>query len=221
VGWDERTTAAALVAVFEGYATEADRRIRVEDLLSDAAAAAGEACIAAAGEFDPERHDFTPGSVVMSDRINGILAGDTTDASAPSASGSVFAVIRAGALARGYAAADVPPLEDVFRGFAAGIAGPETPWGFVPLSVGADHRPRVQPLRAAYELRGPVRAVLAKGSVPTAEWPRALALALVDELARVRSAIEPRVALTLVYETINGMAKTAPMTDAALSNASR
>ena len=74
----------------------------------------------------------------------------------------------------------------------------------------------MQPLRDAYELRAPVRALFATNGVETSDWPAACALALVAELARVRDAIDHRTALRLVLETVNGMAKTAPMTDAAL-----
>jgi hypothetical protein len=35
----------------------------------------------------------------------------------------------------------------------------------------------------------------------------------VNELARVRTAIEPAVAIRIVLETTNGMAKMAPLTD--------
>jgi len=51
------------------------------------------------------------------------------------------------------------------------------------------------------------------GPLPAAEWPPTCAFALVVELARVRQAIDPGVAVRLVLETVNGMAKTAPMTD--------
>jgi hypothetical protein len=212
--YDAGGVARDLVQLFEAHAAGTDGRIRVEDLLSGAAAACGEACIAAAGEFDPEHHDFTPGAVVMSDRINAILAGDSSEWSG--AGGSVFGLIRAGALARGYADTDFPPLADVFREFAAGIAGGDAGWGFVPLSVPADHRPRVQPLRSAYELRGTVRALLADRGVPVEDWPGVFALALIGELEHVRDAIDHGIAVRLVLETVNGMAKTAPMTDRAL-----
>jgi len=211
--------AQELVKTFEAYATDADGRIRVEDLLSAASAACGEACLAAAEEVDPERHELTPGSAVLSDRVNGILAGDSVDPAAHA--GGVFGIIRAGALAHGYVERDVPAFADVFRGYVAGIAQPDGPgWGFVPLSVGDDHLPRVQPVRAAYELRRPVRQVLAAHAIPTADWPGVCALALTVELRRVREAIDNGVALHLVFETVNGMAKTAPMTDEALQTAS-
>ena len=92
-------------------------------------------------------------------------------------------------------------------------------WGFVPLSVPEDNRPFVQPLRQAYDLREPVRAILAEHQVPASEWPPTCAFALVVELGRVRDAIDHRVAVRLVLETVNGMAKTAPMTDRHLRDA--
>ena len=211
--------AAALVGLFEAKATQ-DGRIRVEDLLSAAAAATGEACIVAAGEFDPEHHAFTPGSVVMSDRMNAILCNDAHDW--PGTESSVFGIIRTGALAIGYLADDLPPLVEVIRGFAAGVGGGGSAgWGFVPLSVPEDHRPFVQPLRQAYELRPAVRALMEQFAVPTSDWPMACAFALVSELGRVRQAIDHGVALRIVLETVNGMAKTAPMTDDAMRQASQ
>jgi hypothetical protein len=122
--------------------------------------------------------------------------------------------VRSGALVQGYLADDFPPIEDVMLGFVKGVAGgPSVAWGFVPLSVAEDHRPFVQPLRQAYELRGPVRRALTGEGLSPAEWPAACALALVVELARVREAIDRRLAVTLVLETVTGMAKTAPMTE--------
>jgi len=214
---DLRETTSGLVALYESYSTDSGR-IRVEDVLSAASAVCGEACIAAAGEFDPEQHEFTPGSAVLSDHINVLLAGDSSDWTGVGE--SVFGLIRTGALASGYSEAEFPAPAEVFRAFAAGIAGTEgAGWGFVPLTVPADNQPRVQPIRAAYELRGPVRVALAKDGLTTRDWPAITALAVVSELGRVRDAIDHRVALTLVLETVNGMAKTAPMTDEAFRKA--
>ena len=213
----------ALVALFEAHSTAADGRIRVEDLLSGAAAATGEACIAAAGEFDPGQHACMPGAVVMSDRMNAILSNDSTDWSGVGE--SLFGIIRAGALAGRYSADEFPALGDIYRTFASGVGcgtgGDSLGWGFVPLSVPAENRPRIQPLRSAYELRTPVRALFAAHTVPVEEWPAACARALASELARVQAAIDHRVAVTLVLETVNGMAKTAPMTDEAMRGATQ
>lgn len=216
---DLRETTSSLVELYESYST-VDGRIRVEDLLSAAAAVCGEACIAAAGEFDPQKHDFTPGSPVLSEQINTILASDSSDWTA--AGESVFGLIRTGALASGYDENAFPRPADVFRALAAGIAAPDGPgWGFAPLTVPADNMPRVQPVRAAYELRVPVVKVLGRDRVETRDWPSITALAIVSELGRVRDAIDHRVAVMLVLETINGMAKTTPMTDEAFRKATK
>ena len=229
---DLAPVATALVATYEGALTDADGRIRVEDLLSAASAACGEACIAAAGEFDPEHHDFTPGGAVLSERVNAILCADAVGWA--EAGASVFGVIHDGALLHGYAEGDFPAIAEVIRSYVAGLGGgaagaagalgaagppgddatdPAASWGRVPLSVSEVHRPFVQPLRHAYELRPAVRRILRGAGIPTPAWPTACAAALVIELGRVRAAIDPGVALRIVLETVNGMAKMAPMTD--------
>jgi hypothetical protein len=205
-----REAASALSELFEAAVIDGDGRIRVEDLLSAAAAACGEACIAAAGEIDPEHHGLAPGSAVLSDRVNRILVADAAGWSG--AALSVFGIIRGGAIAQGYAETDFPPIDEPIRFYVSALGGGGVPWGFVPLSVPAANRPFVQPLRRAYELRAPVRAVFEDQRLPAAEWPPACAFALVIELARVRDAIDHGVATRLVLETVNGMAKTAPMT---------
>ncbi len=214
-----REATNALSAMFEARLADADGRIRVEDLLSAAAAVCGEACIAAAGDFDLEHHTFTPGVPVLSDRVNGILCADASDWT--TAATSVFGIVRGGALAQGYGEDDFPPVDEPIRLFAGtlGGGGPAAPWGFVPLSVPEDNRPFVPPLRQAYDLREPVRAIFAEHQVPASEWPPTCAFALVVELARVRDAIDHGVAVRLVLETVNGMAKTAPMTDRHLREA--
>ena len=204
--------AEALGQLVEAAATDADGRIRVEDLLSAAGAVCGEACIAAAGEFDPEAHDFVPGSAVLSDRVNEILCGNATEW--PRTGDSVFGLVFAGAIRAGYVIEDFPVLADVFRVYLAGLGGGNTDrWGYVSLSVPADHWPRTPPLRAAYELRGGVRAILDERSIPKTAWPAASGLAVARELGRVRDAIDRGIGVHIAIETINGMAKMAPMTE--------
>ncbi len=136
-----RDAASALASLFEAKVTDGDGRIRVEDLLSAASAACGEACLAAAGEVDPELHTLTPGSAVLSDRVNRILLADAPDWS--SAATSVFGIIRGGALAQGYAETDFPPIDEPIRFYVSALGGGGTPWGFVPLSV-PDGQPAVR-----------------------------------------------------------------------------
>jgi hypothetical protein len=209
---DPRAAAGLLGATLESAVTDGDGRIRVEDLLTAAAAVCGEACIVAAGEFDPEHHDFVPGSAVLSDRINEILCANASDWAV--AGDSVFGIVHAGAVSHGYSDADFPPLPDVFRMYVSTLGrGDGDRWGYVGLSVPEENWPRVAPLRYAYELRAPIREVLRRLNVPQAAWPAACAHALAGELGRVREATDPGTALRIAFETTNGMAKMAPMTE--------
>ena len=214
--------AAELSALFEASLRDPEGRIRVEDLLTAAAAVCGEACITAAGEFDPEDHQFSPGAAVLSDRINGILCLDASDW--PAAGDSVFGIVYRGSLEGGYESAQFPRLADVFRGFVASLGGGNEDaverWGFVALSVPEDHWPQIAPLRLAYHLRKPAREILRRKRVPPDAWPAVCARSLVGELVRVRTAIEPSIAIAIVLETTNGMAKMAPMTERYLREAS-
>ncbi|HEX5014768.1 MAG TPA: hypothetical protein VFV72_11500 [Candidatus Limnocylindrales bacterium] len=195
----------------ETAVTDAAGRIRVEDLLSAAGAVCGEACIAAAGEFDPESHDFAPGAAVLSDRVNEILCGNAGEW--PKTGRSVFGVVFAEAIRAGYVIEDFPVLADVFRVYLAGLGGNGDRWGYVSLSVPADNWPRTPPLRAAYEMRREVRAILAEHAVTTASWPTACSLMVARELGRVQAAIDRPIGVRIAIETINGMAKMAPMTE--------
>ncbi len=205
-------TVAGLGALFEAYATDSDGRIRVEDLLSAGAAACGEACMAAIGEVPVDSHDFTPGSPIFSDAVNELLVANAPDWG--SASDSVFGLIRSGALAQGYGPADFPPITEPIANYAAtlGQGDAEALWGRVRLSVPPGNLPRTQPLRAAFELRPTVEAFRDTRGIAAPEWPRMMAMALAVELGRVRAAIDPAIAVRIVLETVNGMAKMAPMT---------
>src|SRR4029079_14722399 len=147
---------------------------------------------------------------VLSDRVNEVLCANAGEWS--KVGESVFGVIHAGALAAGYAPADFPELADVFRVYVSLLGGAGTDrWGFVGLSVPQDNWPLAPPLRYAYDLRAPVREILARYRVPRSAWPAACAHALANEPARVRTAIEPGIAIRIVLETTKGMAKMAAM----------
>jgi hypothetical protein len=211
---DHQAVGQALVAVFEAAVTDGGR-IRVEDLLSAAAAVCGEACIAAAGEFDEADHAYVPGSAVLSQRVNEILCADARDWD--HAGNSVFGIIRAGALANGYPPEALPPITEPIERYVASLGqvdgDPQDRWGRVALSVPEANLPRIQPIRHAFQLRGPVNEVFTDLHVDRVERPSACAAALVIELARVRQAIDPGIAIRIVLETVNGMAKMAPMTE--------
>ena len=205
---------ALLAGMLETAMTDADGRIRVEDLLSAAAAVTGETAIRATGEFDPENHDFAPGQAVMSDAINQRLAGNGLDWSQVPP-GSLFGLIRQAALTAGYSADDFPATKAVFEVYVAGIGrgdDPQAIWGRPALSIPAINQPREMPLRYAYELRERMRVFFKAHDVAVGDQPALCAQALGVILGHVRAAIDPGVAIRLVLETLNGMSKMAPMT---------
>lgn len=214
-----RVASAALVETLLGKLTAKDGGIHAEDAVSASAAVVAERCILAAGEFDPHRHQFTPGSRVFSDQINGLISGDQPTVESADA-GSVVGILRDQVLAAGYRREEFPDLKGVFGGFAARI-GKEEDWGWVPLSTPADNRPHLMPLMVAYETRTDVDRVLATVRGDKAKALAASTLALADILGKVEDVIDHRVALLLAIETVNGMAKTAPMTDEAYQRVAR
>lgn len=210
----EDVAARQLTAFLIEQLKDRDGRVHAEDMISGAAAIVGERCIDAAGEFSSRSHTFTPGSRVFSDKINDLLCGESLALETLSPS-SVFGVLRDRLLGSGYDAEDFPSVEDVFRNFAARIGDPSD-WGRVPLTVPAANYPFMMPLRVAHETRAAVDAMFAAFHDDRERCLRVSTIALAQALIAVREAIERRVALLLAFETVNGMAKTAPMTDDAL-----
>jgi hypothetical protein len=128
---------------------------------------------------------------------------------------SIVGMLRA-RLDRGlYSDAEFSHLTEIFRQFAARIADPGD-WGRVPLSVPNDHFPFILPLQIGYETRARVDDILAPVRDDKARCLRIATESLAEILTQVASAIDHKLALTLALETINGMAKTAPMTERAM-----
>jgi hypothetical protein len=206
--------AKTLAELFESRKQTADGRIRAENLLSAAAAVTGEFCIRSAREFDPDHHDFYPGSLVASDTVNLLLFADQEDLKALPES-TVFGAIRKGALERGYSDSDFPSIADIIRQPAEGKTDdgdPPAAWGRVNLDVSRDHLPKISPLQDAYLLRAPVIARLTSWGVPLNDQAVTCARATAMVLGYVSRAIDPKIALQIVFGTANGMAKMAPMT---------
>jgi hypothetical protein len=207
------TCADALYSALKGAVTQGGR-IRVEELISAAAAIVGEAAITKAGEFNPRQHDFPPGGRVFSPRINALICDDKTLQEAPA--DTIVGDLRDRLTSCGFTQTDFPKLEDVFKHFAANI-GKKEDWGRVPLSVAQEHHPFAQPLRVAYESRAIVDNSLKPLGDDAAIRLRAATAGLARALCETRDVLARSVATTLAIETINGMAKTAPMTDAAMA----
>jgi hypothetical protein len=190
-------------------------RIHVEDLISAAAAIAGERCISAAGDFDPLNHEFSPGQRVFSTNANNLISGDAQDV-AGSPADSIVGTLRDKLMQCGFSKSDFPELKDVFAYFAASTGKPED-WGKVPLSISKDNYPFIMPLRAAYEMRGTVDKLFTPLGDDRQQKLHAATLTLAEALCKTRDVLDRKTATSLAIETVNGMAKTAPMTDAAMA----
>ncbi len=195
-----------------------DGRIRAEDLITAAASIAAELCIEAAGDIDPRKHLLVPGSRVFSDKVNELFCGNSAEhtiAAVPAE--SIVGMLRDSVLPAGYNESDFPSLKKIFEYFAANI-GNKADWGKVPLSLSEENKPSVLPLRLAYETRSTVDQAFHGLDNPQQKL-RAAVLTLGKVLIAVQKAIDRKIAILLALEILNGMAKTAPMTDEAMAAA--
>ncbi len=184
----------------------ADRGVRVEDYLTTLAAATGEAALAATG-FPVDAHDLPPGSPVFVEAVNGVLTGDPLPPHGVAPPGTVWSVLQAARL-------PLPDPGELYAQHAAGVGS--AGWGFVATSVPEANRPRVMALRAAYELRATVLEVERSAGATPAQRHLVTATALTQAVAQTAQAIAVPVGVRLACEVLVAMAKTAPMTDAAV-----
>lgn len=151
---------------------------------------------------------------MFSTKVNCLICDDKSFDEAPA--GTIVGTLRDQLIGCGFTNANFPVLNDVFKYFAANI-GKEADWGKVPLSVPQQHYPFLLPLRVTYETRATVDQSLAPLGGDPSQRLRATTLALAKALCETRDVLSRTIATSLAIETINGMAKTAPMTDAAMA----
>lgn len=148
---------------------------------------------------------------MFSDAVNELLAGNSVNLDeAPQ--DSVFGILRDQLVGDDYDKDHFPALSEVFERFAARVGDP-IDWGKVPLSVTRDSQPTLLPLQVAYETRSDVDRILARFEGNRARCLHASTLALAQVLRAMRKMIDPKVAILLALETVNGTAKTTPITD--------
>lgn len=198
--------------------TDRQNRIRAEDAICGMATIVGERAIDAAGDYPLRDHNFPPGQRVFSDRVNELLSSDRLESDITT--GSVFGMLKAELDPQTYPPGTHPDPADIFRSFAAGI-GKEEDWGKVPFTVPEENHPSILPLKFGFETRPRVDAILAPASQDKARCLRVAVSAMADLLNRMGGAIKPDLALRLAFEIINGMAKTAPMTEKAMRAAQK
>lgn len=208
------TCANKLYVALRAAVGEAGGRVRVEDFISAAAALVGEAAIAKAGDFNPRDHERAPGTRALSPRINALICADKALHEAPAE--SIAGDLRDRLMACGFVLSDFPVLNDVFAGYVAHAAQKED-WGRVPLSIPKANLPRALPLMVACSYRSVVDRALAPLGEDSGKRLRAVTAMLARVLCETREALARKVALALALETLNGIAKMAPMTDAAMA----
>ena len=120
----------------------------------------------------------------------------------------------------GFKGSQFPSITGIFGGFAERVGKPED-WGKVPLSVAQKHWPDKLPLRVTFDTRARIDAAVGAGSGKRLRALRITTRALTMMMKELGPHLDPTVSLTLVMETINGMAKTAPMTEKAIDEPSR
>lgn len=180
-----------------------ERGVRVEDYLASLGAAAGEAALATAG-FDVAGHDLPPGSPLLYEPVNQVLTGDTVD-DVPA--GSVYGILHG-------LADDAPTPKELYEHVVRSLGQAE--WGKVTVTLTEANQPWVVPLRSAFELRATVLELEAGHALAVADRATLTATALRAAIEQVDGAIDRSVAVRLALEVTFGMAKMAPMTQAAL-----
>jgi hypothetical protein len=190
------------------------RGIHVEDALSGAATIVGERCIDAAGDFPLRDHDLPPGQRVFSTRVNELISADKGNVGEVPKD-CIVGMLRGRLDPKLYLDGDFPSLAEVYAGYAERIGKVED-WGKVPLSVPEANHPIMPPLQFGYRARVQVDRILSPISEDKQRCLRIATESLADILNMVATAIDRRVALLLAIETINGMAKTASMTEKAM-----
>lgn len=192
-------------------------RYRSEDLISAVCAFTGECVMRQAGDFDFDNHDFTPGQAIFSEKVNEILSGDRSEwVDIPTS--SVFGGVRhvlANQRTWTYPLESFPNIGKIYQDFASerrnGVS--KGKWGKAPLSVPAANLPveHMPPLRAAFKLRSAVAQKWLNENVSAQIMTVIGQAAVMLILTRTRESIQPKIALAIAFETLNAIAKTAPM----------
>jgi hypothetical protein len=170
-----------------------------------------------AGEFDFDRHNFTPGQPIFSTaRVNEILFGERVEwAEMPP--NSIFGILyRAltGHPKQPWPRESFPDVRTILSRYAASRRDGSTKanWGKAPLSVPPSHFPSegMPPLRAAYEVRQFAFERWRDEDLSPQNVVNLATLCMTSVMVYLRPHIAAEIGLPLAFETINTMAKTAP-----------
>ena len=198
-------------------AVQNEKGIRVEDAILVMSTIVAERCIDLSGEFDLRNHDYSPSSIVFSDKINSVLVGNNVannwdQLPKESVFGMLYQKTKASFPPDFY-----PEIKNIFEYFASHVGKP-IEFGNIPLSVPIENYPFFNPLRSGYESRSSIDKIL-KPVLNEKEKCLSISIhSLSKIILKTRNAINPAVGLLLSFETINGMSKLASLTDNAIKN---
>lgn len=228
---ENRNNFTAAIRSVQSHAMELvrddDQRVRVEDYVAVLAAATGEAALVDSGCIDIEHTELIPGQGIFGEAINRVLSGDRTELADPDPM-TVIGILR------GHLVPEVLPDEAfgsilrLYEHVAESVGA--SPWGSVVVSVPEVHRPRILPLRSAFDMRPLINEEaerLGFRSGPTGEgqpvaWSRhgLCAGALAAAISQTATTLDPELVTTLALDVTFGMAKMVPMSVAAFDSSS-
>lgn len=204
---DEELTSKLVNFVYNSIETK--KGVRVEDAICLISTIVAERCIVVANDYCINEHEFEAGAAVFSEKINEILVGPVAVENwSELPKDCVFGMIKS-KIESNFAINGFPELKSIFEKYAQSVGHSE--WGKIALSVPEGNKPFLLPLQVGYESRTYVDKNINQGSELKCLHITINALARI--LIETKMALDPSVALTLTFELINGMSKTATMTD--------
>lgn len=175
----------------------------------------GERCIEATGDYSIYDHNNPPGHVAFSDNINKLLYGNSeTEKIYECPKETVFGLLWYLLNDTAYSYEDSLSITRLRESFNANIVKAED-WIKCPWSVPAEHMPSIVPLITGYQTRNRIDYILQQ--IPNKIDKLSTCIhALIELLVMLKDTIDQRTLLLIAFETIYGMARTAPMTGKAM-----
>jgi len=204
---DEKLTKKLVEFVYNSIQTE--KGVRVEDAICLISTIVAERCIEVTNEFSIHKHEFEPGSAIFSEKINNLLVGQiAVEKWNELPKECVFAKIKS-KIDSHFDESSFPSLTGIFKNYAENVG--KTEWGNLNLSIPQDNKPFFLPLQVGYETR---KFVDKNINLENNEKTLQIAISAIGIiLTETKLALDSSIALTLTFEMINGMSKTATMTD--------
>lgn len=203
----EKLTKNLINYVYSSIQTE--KGVRVEDALCLIATIVAERCIKISNVFNIDEHDFEPGSAIFSERINQILVGSKAIENwSELPNECVFSRIKR-KIDSHFDENSFPMLNEIFEAYATNVG--KSDWKNLPLTIPENNKPYLLPLQVGYETREYVdKHINLENDEKTL---RIVINTICRILIETKMAIDSSIALTLTFEMINSMSKTATMTD--------